>query len=202
MRRIVLPGEQISEKPIRVENGFTQDGKAYSKILGLYENQDREVVPLEGVWEPHIGDTVVGIISESKNKVYGVDLSYFKRSILVTSKFDRYEFMYGDIVEAAIKDIEGNKTIILEEPKLLKGGMLLKIKPVKIPRVIGKQNTMVKQIIEATQSEIVVGVNGIIWINGGNDTLAIEAILRIENEAHVPGLTERIKRMLETKEVN
>ena len=38
--------------------------------------------------------------------------------------------------------------------------------------------------------------------SGGNDTLAIEAILRIENEAHVPGLTERIKRMLETKKVN
>jgi exosome complex component RRP4 len=202
MRRIVLPGEQISEKPIRVENAFTLGGKSYSKILGLYENQDREVVPLEGVWEPHIGDTVVGIVSESRNKVYGVDLSYFKRSILVTSKFDRYEFVYGDIIEAAIKDIEGNKTIILSEPKLLKGGMLLKIKPVKVPRVIGKQNTMVKQIIEATQSEIIVGVNGIIWISGGNDTLAIEAILRIENEAHVPGLTERIKLMLETKEVN
>ena len=121
MRRIVLPGEQISEKPIRVANGFTQGGKAYSKILGLYEDQDREVVPLEGVWEPHIGDTVVGIISESKNKVYGVDLSYFKRSILVTSKFDRYEFMYGDIVEASIKDIEGNKTIILSEPNSCTG---------------------------------------------------------------------------------
>jgi exosome complex component RRP4 len=202
MRRIVLPGEQISEKPIRVENAFTEGGRSYSGILGLYESQDREVVPLEGAWEPHIGDTVVGIVSESRNKVYGIDLSYFKRSILVSSKYDRYEFVYGDIIEAAIKDIEGNKTIILSEPKLLKDGMVLKIKPAKVPRVIGKQNTMVKQIIESTQSQIVVGVNGIIWIQGGNAALAIEAILRIENEAHVPGLTERIKKMLETKEVN
>ena len=202
MRRIVLPGEQISEKPLRVENAFTEGSSSYSKILGLYETSDREVVPLEGAWEPHIDDMVVGIISESRNKVYGVDLSYFKRSILVTSKFDRYEFVYGDIIEAVIKDIEGNKTIILSEPKLLKGGMLLKIKPAKVPRVIGKQNTMVRQIMDSTESQIVIGVNGIIWINGGNAALAIEAILRIENEAHVPGLTERIKRMLETKEVN
>ena len=83
------------------------------------------------------------------------------------------------------------------EPRVLKGGMILKIKPIKVPRVIGKKSTMVKQISDSTKSQIVVGVNGVIWIQGGNAALAIEAILRIEEEAHVGGLTERIKLMLE-----
>jgi exosome complex component RRP4 len=171
-------------------------------VLGLYDNSNREVIPLEGSWEPRIGDTIVGVVSASKNKVYEVELSYFKRSILVPGKFDRYELQYGDIVEAVIKDIEGKKTIILSEPKLLGNGIVLKIKPSKVPRVIGKQSTMVKQIIEATKSQIVVGVNGLIWLSGGDTAMAISAVPKIENEAHVSGLTERIKHMLETKEVN
>jgi exosome complex component RRP4 len=101
-----------------------------------------------------------------------------------------------------IKDIEGKKTIILTDPKVLGRGTMLRIKPSKVPRVIGKQSTMVKQIIEATKSQIVVGVNGIVWMSGGDTSLAIRAVLKIEGEAHVAGLTERIKHMLETKEVN
>jgi exosome complex component RRP4 len=202
MRQIVLPGEQIADKPSRIGNAFVEGKKSYSKILGLYEGAGREVIPLEGTWEPHIGDTVVGIVAENRNKVYFIELSYFKRSILVLDKYERYEPEYGDVIQATVKDIEGNKTIILYEPKMLEGGVMLKIKPTKVPRVIGKQSTMVKQIAEATKSDIVVGVNGMVWICGGNTALAIEAILRIENEAHVPGLTERIKHMLETKKVN
>jgi exosome complex component RRP4 len=202
MRHIVIPGEVISDKPLRIGNAYVESGRSYSKVLGLYDSSDREVIPLEGSWEPRIGDTVVGVVSASKNKVYEVELSYFKRSILVPGKFDRYELVYGDIIEAVIKDIEGKKTIILTDPKVLGRGTMLRIKPSKVPRVIGKQSTMVKQIIEATKSQIVVGVNGIVWMSGGDTALAIRAVLKIEGEAHVTGLTERIKHMLETKEVN
>jgi exosome complex component RRP4 len=197
MRHIVFPGEMIVEKPLRLGNGFVENNRSYSKVLGLYGDDGSEIIPLEGVWEPHIGDIVVGIVAESRNKVYMIDLSYFKRVILVPGRFDKYELQYGDIIEAEIKDIEGNKTIVLSNPKVLEGGTILKIKPTKVPRVIGKKSTMVKQIADATNSEIVVGVNGIVWMHGGNTALAIEAILRVEREAHVQGLTERIKDMLE-----
>jgi exosome complex component RRP4 len=202
MRHIVIPGELVVERPMRVGNTFIEGDKAYSKILGLYESSDEEIIPLEGIWEPHVGDTVVGIVAESRNRVYEIELSYFKRAILVPGRYERYELRYGDIIQAGIKDIEGNKTIVLSEPKVLSGGTILKIKPTKVPRVIGKKSTMVKQIAESTKSHIAVGVNGIVWICGGNATLAIEAILRIEKEAHVPGLTERIKQMLESGGVN
>ena len=197
MRRIVFPGELVVEKPLRIENTYIENDKAYSKVLGLYEGEAGGIIPLEGVWEPHIGDLVVGVVAEARNKVYVIELSDFRRGLLVPGRYDKYELDYGDVIETEIKDIEGNKTVVLSEPRVLKGGMILKIKPIKVPRVIGKKSTMVKQISDSTKSQIVVGVNGVIWIQGGNAALAIEAILRIEEEAHVGGLTERIKLMLE-----
>ena len=40
-------------------------------------------------------------------------------------------------------------------------------------------------------------MNGIIWLKGGDVELATKAIMRIQTEAHVSGLTDRIKEMLE-----
>ena len=92
--------------------------------------------------------------------------------------------------------VNGKKEVMLSNPRLLKGGAIIKIKPTKIPRVLGKANTMAKQISELTKCDMVVGSNGIVWVRGENMALAIAAILRIESDAHVSGLTEKIKEML------
>jgi exosome complex component RRP4 len=47
-----------------------------------------------------------------------------------------------------------------------------------------------------------VGQNGIIWIEGKNpndELMATEAILKIEQESHTDGLTEKMKEYLEGK---
>lgn len=199
MRNIVTPGEIIANSPMRINNAYVENGKTYSKILGMYEPNSRGIVPLEGVWQPTNMDTVVGIISEVKAKVYIVELSYFGRSLLVPGKFDMYSFSKGDIIEAKIKEVEGRRTVVLEQAKLLEGGKLIKIKPKKVLRVIGKKDTMISQIASMTKSEIVIGMNGLIWLRGGNINLAIEAILKVEREAHTTGLTESIKKFLETE---
>ncbi len=199
MKNIVVPGELLEERPFRTRNTYVEDGKTYSMVLGLYDKETASVTPLEGTWIPHIDDTVVGVVSNVKNSVYEIDLDFHIRSIVIGGKYDRFEFKLGDVIQATIKDIEEKKTIILQYPRLLNGGSVITVTPTKIPRVIGKNNTMIKQIIESTKSRIVVGTNGHIWINGGDDALARAAILRIENEAHVSGLTERIKNMMEQK---
>jgi exosome complex component RRP4 len=199
MRNIVTPGDLISEQRIMVRNTYVQNGKTYSSVLGMYEESGKEIIPLEGVWNPRIDDVVVGIIEEVKNKVYVVDLAYFGRSLIITGKYDKFEFNQGDVISAVIKDVEDNNTIILEDPRPLKGGTILDIKPKKIPRVIGKKSTMISQIAEATGTHIIVGMNGLIWMNGGNTTLATETLLKIEREAHLSGLTETIKKFLDER---
>jgi exosome complex component RRP4 len=199
MKEIVAPGDLVSEKPIRMSNTFVYNGKTYSKVLGIMDDSKEGIVPLEGVWNPRIDDSVVGIISEVKGTVYIVDLSYFGRALLIPSKYDNYEFNIGDVINATIKNVEVKKTIILDEPRQLKDGMVLSIKPKKIPRVIGKKSTMIRQIAEATGTHIVVGMNGLIWLDGGNVALATEALLKIEREAHTSGLTDAIKMFLDEK---
>lgn len=197
MRNIVTPGDIVSESPVRIRNTYISNGKTYSKVLGILE--DKEVVPLEGSWTPRIDDSVVGIVSEVKPKVYIIDLSYFGKGLLIPGKYDNYEYNIGDVINAIIKDVEGKKTIILQEPKILEGGAVLSIKPKKIPRVIGKKSTMIRQIADATGSHIVVGMNGLVWLSGGNVALATEALLKIEREAHLHGLTDMIKNFLDER---
>jgi exosome complex RNA-binding protein Rrp4 len=46
--------------------------------------------------------------------------------------------------------------------------------------------------------DIIVGKNGFVWISDkGNIPLTLKAIKIIENEAHFPGLTDRIMNLFE-----
>jgi len=197
MKQIVFPGEQIKDAK-RMYNTYTEHGKAYSKVVGLYDIQNNSIIPLEGAYIPHKGDEIIGIVTSERNGIYDLYIQHFDRCLLITDKRDEL-IDDGTVVSATIRDIENKKTIIVEMPRKLSEGMLIYVKPMKIPRVIGRNNTMVNMISEYTNTHIVVGMNGLVWLKGGNTSLAIEAILRVENEAHVEGLTNRIKLMLENE---
>lgn len=85
----------------------------------------------------------------------------------------------------------------------LRGGRILEIIPAKVPRLIGRKGSMINLIKNETDSRLIIGQNGRIWLNGR--TLEIElviekAIRKIESEAHTSGLTDRIKEFI-TKEL-
>ena len=198
MKEVVVPGEMVAETTARMENTYVENGKTYSKVLGLFDDEKKTLVALEGGWSPRIGDVVVGIVKAARNSVYEVNLDFFGRCLLIGSKFDRQTYKPGDVIEAEVKNIEDRTTLILWRPRNLYGGTMLEIKPTKVPRVIGKNNTMIEQIAQITKSSIVVGTNGLVWIKGGNVELATTVIRKIESEAHTSGLTERVKQMLES----
>jgi exosome complex component RRP4 len=89
----------------------------------------------------------------------------------------------------------------MKSPKCrkLKGGRLLSVTPAKVPRIIGKGGSMVEMIKKLTDTQIVVGQNGLVWIKGENEDLAAEAVMTIEQKSHVKGLTDYIKAMLEDR---
>jgi exosome complex component RRP4 len=71
--------------------------------------------------------------------------------------------------------------------------MIEKISPVKVPRLIGKKNSMITMIADACGCQLVVGRNGYVFISHkGDHKLAKEAILMIEQQAHTSGLTDRV----------
>ncbi|MEM3753728.1 MAG: KH domain-containing protein [Candidatus Micrarchaeaceae archaeon] len=195
MNKIVIPGEMICDKPLHIDGVQIIDGKTYSTILAVYNESQKMLIPLEGSWTPRRGETVIGIVEDARLSSYTIDLNSPFKGIVV-AKFISSRLKIGDVIEAKVKEMDETNTAVLIYPRKLFGGKIIDIRPSKVPRVIGKGNTMLNQLIEGTKSNIIVGMNGRIWIKGGNIALATKAILRVEEEAHTSGLTERIKEML------
>ncbi len=194
MNRVVVPGEVLAEKPLRIDNSFVDGEKTVSSVLGMFDEQRMSLIPLEGLWYPRKGDSVIGVIDEARMSSYNVDLNAPYKGMII-AKFTKENLRRGDVVEALVRGIDDTKVVILSSPRRLSGGKVMDIKPSKVPRVIGKEKGMLKQLISGTKANIMVGMNGRIWIHGGDIKLATEAILKIEKEAHTSGLTERIRSM-------
>jgi exosome complex component RRP4 len=106
----------------------------------------------------------------------------------------------GDIIFCRVSRVTKNKITQVSMRDMLArklyGGVTIQVTPTKIPRIIGRGGSMINIIKQKTKCEIFTGQNGVIWIRGENKAKAIEAILTIEKESHVPGLTEKIEKML------
>ncbi|HUB92828.1 MAG TPA: KH domain-containing protein [Candidatus Saccharimonadales bacterium] len=195
MKRLVIPGEILADKPLRLDHTLVEDGKTCSTIIGLFDDQAGSFIPIEGLWYPQPGEKVVGIVDEARLNTDSINLNAPYKGLII-SKFTEGNLVNGDIIEATVKDLDKTGTVVLVRPRPLYGGKVLAIKPSKVPRLLGKNDTMIKQIAEGTKSSISVGMNGLVWVKGGNSDLATDAILKIQEEAHVSGLTERIAKMV------
>jgi exosome complex component RRP4 len=109
----------------------------------------------------------------------------------------------GDIVLLKVVGVDEAKRIQVSMQdhglRKLTGGMVIEISPSKVPRVIGRNGSMIQMLKNMTGCRIYVGQNGRIWIDGELDNIvkAVQAIKLIEDEAHSLGLTERVKKLLE-----
>jgi len=219
-RAIVIPGELIAEGIEFLPSGkaFRDGDKIYASTIGMVSVKGRvvKVIPLTGRYMPRKGDIVIGKItavlaggwSVDVNSAYAADLplaegtsEFIPRGADLSRFFDLNDYVFAEITN--VTETKFVKLSASRRPyRRLKGGILIGISPVKIPRVIGKQGSMVKMIKDASGCDVVVGQNGWIWIKGTPETEAkVEAIIKkIEREAHMKGLTDKIKAMLEAKE--
>jgi len=113
-------------------------------------------------------------------------------------------FDYGDYLMTGISNVISTRIIDLtmKAPGLKKlgEGQIIKVGSTKVPRIIGKQGSMITMIKDYTGCRISVGQNGVVWINGDSpekEHLAIRSIRKIEAESHINGLTDRMKEFLE-----
>ena len=82
----------------------------------------------------------------------------------------------------------------------LHNGRIIDVNPSKIPRIIGKQGSMINTLKSLSNCMMQVGQNGKVWISGENCEKLIEAIRLIERESHTHGLTEKIEKLLGEKQ--
>ncbi len=195
-KKIVLPGEEVDRECARSDSCFLENQRAFVSVVSLL--QENKVVPLKGRYLPRAGDYVVGVISEERFSGFVVDINSPYEGQL--SSRDLHEpFRVGDVIFVKIAFVDEVNSAVLADPRRLYGGEILEIEPVKVPRVIGKNLSMVSMIREYTGTDVFVGKNGRLYLKGSDTASAIEAVLKVCREAHVSGLTDRVKHFLEGK---
>ncbi len=213
-RSIVVPGEALAEGMdfLPGDSTYREADKIYSKVLGLVMVSGRviRITPLAGPYVPKIGDKIIGTVKDIAFSGWRVDTGTAYLAMLnvrdATSRFIRKEedlskiLGIGDTIVVKITNVTSQNLIDLtmKDPGLrrLQGGRIIKINSLKVPRVIGKKGSMISLIKERTGTEITIGQNGFVWLHGGDEYKAEQAIKLIEQKAHEGGLTNKIEEFL------
>jgi len=214
-REVVVPGQPLAKGRFRLGREVYVDeaGVIRSKKLGLAEFKDDEVsvVPLAGAYMPKEEDIVIGVVVKISGSTMLVDIrSPYQGAIpiprsRIAERVDmrKYDLKVGDVILAKVRSFDGASSLILtidsEGLGKLEGGYLLEINPAKVPRVIGKRQSMLSILKEKTRSEIIVANNGRVWVKPPSvkELVALEKALRkIEEESHVAGLSDRVTSLL------
>jgi len=105
----------------------------------------------------------------------------------------------GDIVSVKILSVDEVRNSYAGGPYKLNGGRIITVSPKKVPRVIGKKKSMLSLIRDKTGCKVVVGQNGVIWINGDSKMMdiVVDTIFKISRESHITGLTNQISDYLD-----
>ena len=218
-RQLVIPGETLARGLDYLPSSgcYRVNNELKSKLLGLVRLKDRFVgiIPLAGVYIPKTGDGIIGLVDDMQTTIWIVDINSPYDAILPLSeavgeyvdlnKTDiSIYYDIGDLIYAKVLNVSKSKQVQLtmndHRSRKLIGGRVLTITPSKVPRLIGKEGSMIELIKNKTKCQIIVGQNGVVWIKGEKEGLAAKAILTIENESHISGLTDKITEMLEKGE--
>ena len=212
-RKLVLPGDLMETKSKPGKGIFRKDGRIHASVVGHSSDKSGyiNVNGIKGRYSPKTGDKIIAICAETGPSIWRMDIGAAFNSTLHHSESgwkvpfgDTARFLsIGDAVWAEIfmVDAAGTHQITLKKDdcRKLYSGTIVKIDPTNVPRVIGKQGSMITTIREKTRTRIQIGQNGCIWIDGkGNDiSLAQKAVEMIDEEATSKGLTKKIEKLLE-----
>lgn len=219
-KQIFVPGEIIvtGMDYLPSEGTFRSGENIVAARVGIGQMAGRaiKVIPLAGKYIPKVNDLVIGKVIDILMSGWRVDINSAYDSVLMlkeaTSEFikkgenlNRY-YTFGEYVVTKITNVTSQNLvdITMRGPGLRKitDGRIIEVTPCKVPRIIGKNGSMIGTIKDITKTNIIVGQNGRIWLKSEdprNEHIVVEAIRKIERESYKSGLTEHIKAYLEER---
>jgi exosome complex component RRP4 len=105
----------------------------------------------------------------------------------------------GDVVAAKIWSVSARGIDLAMKGKglgKLEGGFVFRVNPSRVPRIIGREGSMINLIKEKTGCNVTIGQNGWIWIKGNDvnsELKARRAIEFISDKVLVSGLTDKME---------
>lgn len=210
-RRIVIPGETIvsGESYLPGDGSYRDGGDVVASKFGLSDVSEKlvKVIPLSGVYHARRGNAIIGQIVDITHNGWIMNIRSSQNGFLPVAEVPRFvkqeemreNFDFGDVVLAKVWNINArgiDLSVKMRGFGKLREGMLMEINPNKVPRVIGKEGSMVNIIKDATGCNITVGQNGWIWIKGDEieDELNAKKIIGfICDNSFIDGLTEKVQ---------
>ena len=214
-RKIVIPGEIIlSGNDYLPGEGTEKVGNDVVAFrYGLAEETNRlvKVIPLSGVYHPRRGNVVIGKINNITFNGWLMDIGSPDNAFLSVAEYPKFVHKseldmvmnIGDMAVAKIKEVNRKAvdlTMRLKGLGRIDEGIIIQVNPNKVPRIIGKEGSMINLIKEETGCNITVGQNGFIWMQGDSiekELFAKKAIMFVTEKSFVSGLTEEIKQWFE-----
>ena len=220
-KQMVFPGELLAEGPFFAgENTYREGGKIFASRVGMAEVIGNKliVVPAKGAYIPRLDDIVIGRITDISMSSWQVDICAPYPALLPMSETPLHRgreggrrdlseiYGVGDLVLAQVIAFDRTRDPLLTTKGRGLGkvtsGRVARISASKIPRIIGKQGSMITMLKKETGTDIVPGQNGVILATGKNpdqERVAVEALYMIEREAHTTGLTDHVKMFIQER---
>ena len=179
-RKYVIPGDVITSGPFRPEQNVVLEGNNIIAtsvgISEIYEDSVK-VIPLTGKYIPKINDLVIGKVISHTSLSWELDVNscyvgflpaqdVFGRDFSTHADELSSKLKTGDLVAARIANFDRTRdpliTISDRDLGKIDDGILVKISPSKVPRLIGKKGSMIQMIEMGTNAAITIGQNG--WV--------------------------------------
>lgn len=213
-RKVVVPGEVIvSGEDFLPSDGARRVGDDIVACrFGLAEESGRviKVISITGAYVPRRNNVIIGRVLELTGRGWVIDIDYASNAFLPLEEVPRFinrnemnQFLdVGDVVAAKIWSIGGRGIDLAMKSNglgKLEDGFTFRISANTVPRVIGREGSMVGLIKEKTGCNITIGQNGWVWIKGQSSDEEIKArkiIEFISDSVSTSGLTEKVEEML------
>jgi len=213
-RNIVTPGETIvSGNEFLPGDGAYRDGEdivAGQYGIAIVAEKHVRVVPVSGAYYPKRGNSIIGTIVDITFNGWLIDFGGAQNAFLPVSEVPMYvnknemrEFLdFGESVIVKVWDVKSRGVDLSMKMRgfgKIEGGMIISVGPNKVPRIIGKEGSMVKLIKGATGCDVTVGQNGKVWISGKDTDMEVAAKKIVEFigcNVLVAGLTENVEKMI------
>jgi exosome complex component RRP4 len=210
-RIIVVPGEIIiSGDDFLPGEGTRREGNdIVANKYGLSERVGKvvKIIPLSGAFVPRRNNVVLGRVVDYTHNGWLVDIDYAGNAFLPVAEAPRFinkneldSFMaLGDMVSAKIWSTNGRSIDLSLKGRglgKLEGGIVFRIGPSKVPRIIGREGSMTNLIKEKTGCNITVGQNGWVWVkgNGVDDEIKARKVIEfVSDRVYIDGLTDKVE---------
>lgn len=210
-RQIVIPGETIisGNEYLPGDGAYRSGEEIVAAKYGIANISEKHVkiTPITGAYYPRRGNTIIATVVDITFNGWLLDFGGASNAFLAVSEVPRYvnknemqEFLdFGESVIVKVWDVKSrgiDTSMKMRGFGKIEGGMIINIGPNKVPRIIGREGSMVKMIKSATGCNVTVGQNGKVWISGNDvekEILTKKIIEFIADNAVMSGLTEKVE---------